>query len=140
MSFDDELTIHELSEPPAEVDHWARLVIGAAIEVRRHLGPGHLEESYEEAMAIELELRGIPFERQARVPLVYKGRPIAGYRRIDFLVGGILVVELKAVECFAPIHKAQVIAYLAATGHPLALLINFNVPLLKDGIRRIVRT
>jgi GxxExxY protein len=124
-------------EPTAEEDELARRVIGAAIEVHRVLGPGYLEKVYEEALAVEFGLQGIPFERQYPVAVLYKGHACAeGY--LDFLVGKLLVVELKAVEALAPIHKAQVISYLKVTGLVLGLLINFHVPVLKDGLKRII--
>ncbi|MEK6716704.1 MAG: GxxExxY protein [candidate division NC10 bacterium] len=124
-------------EPNQRVDRLAREVIGAAIEVHRHLGPGFLESVYEEALVIELTLRGIPFERQRPVPVSYKERNV-GEGRVDLLVAQELLVELKAVESLAPIHKAQVISYLKAMGIHLGLLINFNVPVLRAGIQRVV--
>ena len=124
-------------EPDSRVDGLARSVIGAAIEVHRILGPGYLESVYEEALALEFSLRQIPFSRQKSVSVVYKGHSV-GESRLDFLVGGCLIVELKAVDALAPIHQAQVISYLKATGLLLGLLINFNVPILKDGIRRVI--
>lgn len=124
-------------EPNKDVDRLAREVIGAGIEVHRHLGPGFLESIYEEALIIELALRGIPFERQKPVPVSYKERNV-GEGRVDLLVAKELVVELKAVEALAPIHKAQVISYLKAMGLHLGLLINFNVPVLRAGIRRVI--
>ncbi len=124
-------------EPNKRLDRLARTVIGAAIEVHRHLGPGYLECVYEEALAVELDLRHIPYERQKAFAVDYKGRTI-GEGRLDFLVGDELLVELKAVEALAPIHKAQVISYLKATQHQLGLLINFNVPVLRNGIQRVV--
>jgi GxxExxY protein len=111
-------------------------IIGAAIEVHRVLGPGYLEVVYEHALAMELTERSVPFVRQAIIDVEYKGQRI-GEGRLDFLVGGVLIVELKATEALAPIHKAQVISYLKATGCRLGLLINFNVPILKEGIKRI---
>lgn len=117
----------------------ARAVIGAAIEVHRQLGPGFLESVYEEALCIELEERHIPFEREKEISVLYKNRHV-GAQRVDLLVGQSLIVELKAVEALADIHKAQVISYLKATRLTLGLLINFNVPVLKDGIQRIVCT
>jgi GxxExxY protein len=125
------------TEPDRESDRLVHSVIGAAIEVHRVLGPGFLESVYEAALAVELELRGISFERQRPVPLVYKSQEI-GEGRLDLLVGNRVIVELKAVEALAPIHKAQVISYLKATRLNLGLLINFNVPVLKDGIERVV--
>ena len=124
-------------EPSRELDELAPKVIGAAIEVHRHLGPGYLESVYEEAVAIEFGLRDIPFERQVPVSRDYKGHKV-GEGRLDFLVGKKLLGELEAVETLIPVHKAQVISYLKATGLHLALLINFNVPVLRDGIQRIV--
>ena len=126
-------------EPDADVDELARRVIGAAIEVHRHLGPGFLESVYEEALCVELELREIPFERQRPIGVDYKGHSV-GQGRLDLLVGDRLLIELKAVDRLAPIHNAQVMSYLKATKLHLGLLINFNVPLLKDGIRRIIRS
>lgn len=110
-------------------------IIGAAIEVHRALGPGLLESIYEECLAEELCLRKLAFERQHAVPLIYKGRCLGTDLRIDLLVGDV-VVELKAVEKILPIHAAQVVTYLRLTQKSYGLLINFNVPLLKDGVRR----
>jgi GxxExxY protein len=112
-------------------------VIGAAIEVHRDLGPGFLESVYEEALAVEFKLRGIGFQRQKIININYKGYGV-GEGRLDFLVEDILVVELKAIQVVPPIEKARVISYLKMTKLPLALLINFNVEVLKDGIQRII--
>ena len=120
----------------ARIEEAANKVIGAAIEVHRHLGPGYLESVYEEALAVELTLRGVPFARQMVFGLDYKGHVI-GEGRLDFLVDDCLIVELKAVEGLAPIHTAQCISYLKANQRRLALLINFNVSVLKDGIKRV---
>ncbi|MEM9346414.1 MAG: GxxExxY protein [Planctomycetota bacterium] len=124
----------------AEMEHLNRLseaVIGAAIEVHRHLGIGFLESTYEKALSIELELRNIKHERQAPVALDYKGQSI-GDGKLDLLVDNCLIVELKAVSNLVDAHKAQVLAYLKATDFKLGLLINFHSPLLKDGVKRIV--
>lgn len=121
----------------ARLELAAKRVIGVAIEVHRHLGPGYLEAVYEQALAVELTLAGMHFVRQSVFALNYKGHPV-GAGRLDFLVDSCLVGELKAVEELAPIHTAQVISYLKATKHRLALLINFNVPLLKAGLKRII--
>ena len=129
--------MQNLIEPDKRVDELAHAVIGAAIEVHRHLGPGFLENIYEEALCIELE--AIPFERQKEISVLYKGRPI-GKHRVDLLVGQSLMVELKAIEALAEIHTAQVISYLKATGLTLGLLINFNISILKNGIQRVVYT
>jgi GxxExxY protein len=112
-------------------------VIGAAIEVHKVLGSGYLESVYEAALAVEMQLRGLAFARQYVIPLAYKGHSI-GEGRLDFLVQNQLVVELKAVDALVPVHTAQVISYLRATRTKLALLISFNVPVLKSGIRRII--
>lgn len=128
-----------MNEPSAEVNRMAAEVVDAALEVHRILGAGFLESTYEQALAIELELRGIPFKVQEPISLNYKGRPV-GQARLDLLVGDLLVVELKAVDALLPVHHAQVINYLKATGCQRGLLINFNVPLLKDGINRVVLT
>ncbi len=124
-------------EPREEEDHWAHEVIGAAIEVHRILGPGVLEQIYQKALLHEFRLRGIPAEPQHQVALSYKGESL-GEGLLDFLVAGCLVVELKTVDRLAPIHTAQVISYLKATGLRLGLLINFNTPVLRDGIKRVV--
>jgi GxxExxY protein len=128
-----------MKEPGEDLDRLAHAVIGAAIEVHRVLGPGFLECVYEEALCVELRLRDVPFERQVPLAVDYKGYPV-GESRIDLLVGGKLVVELKAVDRLGPINSAQVLSYLKATGCQLGLLINFNVLMLKDGIKRIVLT
>ena len=127
----------KMAEPDEELDALARAVIGAAIEVHRVLGPGYLESVYEEALCVELGRRGITFRRQVPVPVDYKGHAV-GEARLDLLVGGALVVELKAVDALAPIHTAQVISYLKASGMRLGLLINFNVVVLKEGIKRVI--
>jgi GxxExxY protein len=127
------------NEPDEELDRLAREVIGAAIEVHRVLGPGFLESIYEEALCVELKLREIPFQRQVPVPVVYKSVAI-GQGRLDLLVDGKSIVEIKTVESLARIHHAQAISYLKATGNVLALLINFNSEILKNGIKRIVRS
>lgn len=124
-------------EPSREVDERAHAVIGAAIEVHRHLGPGHLELMYRRALAIEMRLRGIPFAVEAPASLSYKGEDIGEFR-IDLLVGEALIVELKAVETLASIHVVQVLSYLEVTGLELGLLLNFNVPTLIQGIKRVV--
>ena len=124
-------------EPSRELDVLANRVIGAAIEVHRLIGPGFTEAVYEEALCHELMLRSIPFSRQHAINLTYKGHPI-GQGRLDILVDGQLILELKAVEMVLAIHKAQLHSYLKATNLKLGLLINFNVPLLKNGIKRII--
>ncbi|MBI1746700.1 MAG: GxxExxY protein [Acidobacteria bacterium] len=111
-------------------------IIGAAIEVHRALGPGLLESTYEECLCRELGLRTIPFERQKPLPVEYKGVKLDCGYRLDLLVANRVVVEIKAVSSIEPIHEAQLLTYLKLGGWKLGLLINFNVPMLKDGIRR----
>ena len=114
-----------------------RLFIDAAIEVHRELGPGYDEAIYENALAVEMELRGIPFERQKVIEVFYKGVRV-GEGRIDLFLGDEVVVELKAVEQLNQKHMAQVISYLKATRKPLGLLVNFHEFLLKKGLKRIL--
>ena len=113
-------------------------IIGAAIEVHRHLGPGLLESAYEEALCFELDLRGIPYERQKYQPLNYKKKTLKTDYRIDLLVDKKVIVENKARGEVSRIDKAQTLTYLRLSGTKLALIINFYEPLLKDGITRIV--
>jgi len=116
----------------------ARAVIGAAIEVHRNLGPGLLESSYSVALAREFALVGLEAEREYQVIARYKGMVLEDAYRLDFLVGRSVVVELKVTERILPLHKAQLLTYLRWTRLRLGLLINFNVPLLRDGICRVV--
>jgi GxxExxY protein len=113
-------------------------IIGAAIQVHRVLGPGLLESAYEACLAFELKKRGLSVEQQKPLPLIYEQVKLDCGYRIDLLVEGVVVVEVKSIDAPAPIHEAQVMSYLKLSGCNVALLINFNVPLLKDGIRRFV--
>lgn len=121
-----------------EINRVTEQIIGAAIEVHSALGPGLLESAYEACLAHELTQRGLRVERQRPVPVVYKGVELDCGYRIDLLVEDAVVVELKAVEAFLPVHEAQVISYLKLSGHHVGLLINFNVVRLRDGLRRLV--
>jgi GxxExxY protein len=121
-----------------ELNRITEQIIGAAIEVHRVLGPGLLESAYEECLCHELRLRGVAFERQRPLPVAYKGIKFDCGYRLDLLVADAVVVEIKAVESIAPIHEAQLLTYLKLGSWKLGLLINFNVPVLKDGIRRRV--
>ena len=121
-----------------DLNKLSEVVIGASIEVHRELGPGLLESAYEACLAHELTSRGIAFERQKGFPVRYKDLEIKLGYRIDLLVEDSLIVELKAVEKVEPVHKAQLLSYLRLTDRKLGLLINFNVKLLKSGIKRIV--
>ena len=112
-------------------------VIGAAIEVHKALGPGLLESAYEECLCHELKLRGIQFERQVDLPIEYKGTKLDCAYRMDIVADDQLIVELKSCESLQPIHQAQLLTYLKLTGLKVGLLINFNVPILKQGIKRL---
>ena len=112
-------------------------VIGAAIEVHKILGPGLLESAYEECLCHELKLRALPFERQKGLPIEYKGVSLDCGYRLDVVVENRLILELKAAEALEPIHEAQLLTYLKLTGIKMGLLINFNVPVLKEGIKRL---
>jgi GxxExxY protein len=140
MPYDEEIPPHgNYADVSEELNLISREVIGAAIEVHRELGPGMPEEAYMNGMAIELSLRNIPFEREKRVDIMYKGTIVAK-GRIDLLVEGKLVVEAKCVEAIGPVHRLQTLKYMRILKQPLGLLINFNVPLLKLGIKRIIDT
>ena len=138
MPYDEEIPPYgELAEPPEELDRLARAVIGAAIEVHRRVGPGMPEVAYEGAMAVELAERAILFERQKLVDIVYKGVLVAR-SRIDLLVAGKLVVEIKSCETLTALHRLQTLSYMRLVNQPLGLLIDFNVPVLKLGIKRVI--
>src|SRR5688572_22039030 len=111
---------------------------GAAIEIHRRIGPGVFESVYHKCMEWELQDRRLAFTSKQQLPLIYKGRELDAGFELDFFVEGLVVVELKCVKELAPVHEAQVLTYLKLTGAPLGLLINFNVPLVTDGIKRLV--
>jgi len=121
-----------------QFDRLSHKVIGAAIEVHKHLGPGLLESAYEECLTYELKKLDLKVERQKPVPVVYKEvRLDCGYR-IDLLVEDNLIIELKSVDAFLPVHEAQILTYLKFSHKSIGLLINFNVPQFKQGIKRFV--
>ena len=113
-------------------------IIGCAIEVHRHLGPGLLESAYEECLCHEFSLNKIPFERQKTLPIIYKNLAIATAYRLDLLVNDSVVIEVKSVEKLLPVHEAQLLTYLKLTGKRTGLLLNFHSAVLKDGLRRLV--
>jgi GxxExxY protein len=121
-----------------EINDLTGQIIGAAIEVHKALGPGLLESAYEECLSRELYLRKIPFSRQKEIPIEYKGCKLDCGYRIDIIVYSKIVLELKAIDRIEPIHEAQLLTYLRLTELKVGLLINFNVPVLKDGIKRMV--
>ena len=114
------------------------LVIGLAIDVHRHLGPGLLESAYEQCLCYELQQHGMPFSRQVALPVVYKAVQLDCAYRMDLVIDRRLVVEIKSVDRLMPIHEAQMLTYLKLSGHKVGLLMNFNAVVLKDGLRRIV--
>ena len=120
-----------------EVNKVTERIIGMAINVHRCLGPGLLESIYESALCMELDLAGLPYQRQLPLPVRYKGRQIGEYR-LDLLVDDAVIVEIKSVERYDPVFAAQVLTYLRITGKKLGLLINFNSHLLTAGVRRII--
>ena len=125
--------------PEEEYKHLLSLsntIIGAAIEVHKELGPGLLESVYEDCLKVELESRGLKAETQIDLPLIYKGQETGKYYRIDMLVEDVFIVELKAVEALKPLHEVQLMTYMKLSNVKMGLLINFNVPKLRDGIKR----
>ena len=126
------------SEQPGPRDALTEKVIGLAIDVHRGLGPGLLESAYEECLCFELQSHAIPFRRQTPLPVVYKTVKLECGYRMDIVVEDRLVVEVKTVEKLLPIHEAQILTYLKLSGIHVGLLLNFNTPVLKDGIKRFV--
>lgn len=124
----------------AEADPLTHSVIGAAIEVHKHLGLGLLESAYEECLAHELGLRGISCRRQVALPLEYKGKELNESYRMDLVVADCLVVEIKAIETVLPVHQAQLVSYLRLSGYEVGLLINFHTEILHKGVYRRIMT
>jgi len=120
-----------------EINELTERIIGLAIEVHKHLGPGLSEAGYERALCIELAAAGISFDRQIGIPVVYKGEVVAEHRP-DLVVAGLIVVETKSVERLTRVHTAQMLTYLRVTGRELGLILNFNEAVLTAGIRRVV--
>jgi GxxExxY protein len=121
-----------------EINKTTESVIGAAIEVHKHLGPGLLESAYEECLCHELSLRNIPFKRQVPLPVMYKGTKLDCGYRIDLLVNDEVIVELKSVDGISPIHEAQALTYMRLGNWKVGLILNFNVPILVKGVKRLV--
>jgi GxxExxY protein len=122
---------------PEQVDSYSDRAIGAAIKVHKELGPGLLESVYEACLFYELNKAGIPVERQVRLPIIYDGITLDADLRLDLWLARSLIIEVKAVDTLAPIHQAQLLTYLKMTGNRLGLLMNFNVRLLRDGVKRV---
>ena len=121
-----------------DINQLSNKIIGGAIEVHKVLGPGLLESAYEKCLCHELKLRGLSFDNQKPLPLVFKGEEIDCGYRLDIIVGNAIILELKACEKIEPIHKAQLLTYLKISGLTLGLILNFNVPIMRRGIVRIV--
>ena len=121
-----------------ETEILATQVVDAFFKVHSALGPGLLESVYEVCLAHELSRRKIPFERQVSLPVIYEGLRLDAGLRLDIVVADRIVIELKSVEALLPVHRAQMISYLKLSGHRLGFLVNFNVALIKDSIRRII--
>ena len=121
-----------------DINELSSKIIGAAIEVHKKLGPGLLESVYEECVCHELSLRGISFERQKPLPVVYKGKKLDCGYRLDIVIEKAIIVEMKSCEKIEPIHRAQLLTYPKLSGLNLGLLLNFNTPVMRDGIVRIV--
>jgi GxxExxY protein len=121
-----------------EINQLTGQIIGAAIEVHKALGPGLLESVYEECLCHELGLRQMRYSQQQDLPVEYKGVKLDCGYRIDLLVEDLVILELKAVDSLEPVHDAQLLTYLKLTGLKIGLLINFNVPILKQGIKRLI--
>jgi GxxExxY protein len=132
------LNIHRGDAEARRFDEISDAVIGACIGIHQQLGPGLLESAYEECLCHELSSAGIAFERQKPLPVVYKSVKLDCGYRIDLVVAQKLIVELKTVETLLPIHEAQLLTYLKLSNLPVGLLINFNLPVLKQGLKRIV--
>jgi GxxExxY protein len=132
------LNIHRGDAEARSLDELTDAIIGGCIEIHRELGPGLLESAYEECLCHELALAGLRFERQKPLPVAYKNVKLDCGYRIDLVVENRVIVELKTVDEIMPIHQAQVMTYLTLANLPVGLLINFNVPILKHGIKRLV--
>jgi len=131
-------SIKPIKPIPPEVNLVARQIVDAAFCVHSNLGPGLLESVYENCLAYELKKRKLRISQQLSLPVLYNGQQLDSGLRLDFLVEQCVIVELKAVERLLPLHRAQILTYLKLTGYRLGSLINFNVPVIKNGIKRIV--
>jgi GxxExxY protein len=127
-----------MNEEKTVIDTLSNRIIGSAIEVHKTLGPGLLESAYEECLCCELGIVGIEFERQISLPVTYKNTKLDCGYRLDVVVEKAIILELKAVETLLPIHEAQLLTYLKLSGIRLGMLLNFNVPYMKNGIKRMV--
>ena len=138
MRFDEFRASKNETDP--ELDQLTEAIIGACIEVHRELGPGLTENFYEEALCRELDLRGISYQKQVPISVMYRKGSRLERRRIDLIVDERVILELKSCDGFTPVHRAQIMCYLQITRLKVGLLINFNVAILTDGVKRVVRT
>jgi GxxExxY protein len=129
---------HEGREASPEIERLARTVVDAGLKVHRTLGPGLLESAYEHCLARELQIRGLAVRRQVALPIVYEGAKLESGYRLDLVINDALIIEVKAVEALTRLHEAQVLTYLRLSGHRIGFLMNFNVTLFKQGVRRLV--
>ena len=127
-------------EPSAEVEALACTIVDAGLKVHRALGPGLLESVYEHCLAYELSQRGLIVERQVALPIIYDGVALEAGYRLDLVVNGLIIIEVKSVEALSRLHEAQILTYLRLSKLPLGFLLNFNVDLFKHGIKRVVLT
>ena len=127
-------------EPSTELNDASREIVDGAMQVHRTLGPGLLESVYERCLAHELRSRGLLVDLQVSAPVKYEDLVIDAGFRMDMVVNGGIIIELKSVERLLPLHEAQLLTYLKLTGNPIGLLINFNTPRLKDGLRRLIKS
>ena len=125
-------------EEAVDLERLARIVVDAGLKVHRTLGPGLLESAYEHCLARELQIRGLAVRRQVALPIVYEGAKLESGYRLDLVIDDALVIEVKAVEVLTRLHEAQVLTYLRLSGHRIGFLMNFNVTLFKQGVRRLV--
>ena len=125
---------------PHDVNNLTSAIIDAAITVHKELGPGLLEAVYTESLTYELQERNFDVETNQRLPVVYRGHVLSNYFFLDLRVNQKVIIEVKSIAALAPVHAAQLMTYLRLSGCPVGLLINFNVPLLKEGLRRIIRS
>ena len=125
-------------EEAVDLERLARIVVDAGLKVHRTLGPGLLESAYEHCLARELQIRGLAVRRQVALPIVYEGAKLESGYRLDLVIDDALVIEVTAVEALTRLHEAQVLTYLRLSGHRIGFLMNFNVTLFKQGVRRLV--
>ena len=130
------VTLYKVIKKTMEINQITEKIIGCAIEVHRHLGPGLLESAYEECLAYEIMNSGLYVERQKAVPVIYKEIKLDCGYRIDLLIEKTVIIELKSIEAFNPVHEAQILTYMKFANKSIGLLINFNVTLLKNGLKR----